>query len=89
MDKHMKEVIDYNAMYEVVDSNFWKGEKDVIRLDTKWVLAIRDGALKARLVARDIARTKRLDLFAPGSNMLVSKFIDVVAVRENFGYVYH
>ena len=44
-------------------------------------MAIRDGAenkvLKARLCARDLARKKREDLFAPGENSLTGRVIDL------------
>jgi hypothetical protein len=37
--------------------------------------------LKARLCARDLAKTKRTDLFAPGSTALINRVIDFKAVK--------
>jgi hypothetical protein len=49
--KHPREAIDWNDSYEVVPGSTAGG----LRPTTTWVMAIRDGALKARLCARDFA----------------------------------
>jgi hypothetical protein len=77
--KHLREAIDGNDSYEVVPSD----TKGGLRLTTTWVVAIRDGLLKARLCARDFAKTKRTDLFAPGSTALTNRVIDFKAVKLN------
>ena len=75
--KHLREAIDKNESYEVVPGTTQGG----LRLTTTWVMAIRDGVLKARLCARDFAKTKRTDLFAPGSTALTNRVIDFKAVK--------
>ncbi len=61
--KHLREAIDGNDSYEVVPG----GTAGGLRLTTTWVIAIRDGVLKARLCARDFAKTKSRLLYTSPS----------------------
>ena len=78
---HMTGVIDANDSYEVIEPQAAVGFQ---RMDTRWVLAVRDGVLKARLVARDFAKKKRDDLFAAGSTRRTDRIVDVIATK--YGY---
>ena len=70
-------MIEANDSFDIIP---YGQEGDALLLSCKWVIAIRDGAeskvLKARLCARDLARKKRDDLFAPGENALTGRVID-------------
>ena len=74
---HLTDVIEANDSFDIIP---YGQEGDALLLSCKWVIAIRDGAeskvLKARLCARDLARKKRDDLFAPGENALTGRVID-------------
>ena len=60
--KHIHDVIDANDSYDVISTSE-KGSAQCI--STTWVTTMRDEKLKARLCARDFAKTKRQDLFRP------------------------
>ena len=74
-------MIDANDSYDVITA-----EETAVcqRMDTRWVLAVRDGVLKARLVARGFAKDKRDGLFAAGSTRLTDRCIDLIAVKRGF-----
>ena len=78
--KHLRDVIDFNDSYEVVDDKF--DTTGYLKLTCTWVTAIRDEQLKCRLCARDFAKTKRDDLVAPGSTSLTNRVIDFKAVKH-------
>jgi hypothetical protein len=82
--KHLKDVAEANDSFEFIQPS---SIGSALKLSVTWVVAIRDQGLKARLCARDFARTKRMDLFAPGSTQLTSRVIDLKAVRRGLcGY---
>jgi len=82
MEKHLRDVIDKNESYDVILPE--QVTKTTQKMDCRWVLAVRDGVLKARLCARDFAVVKRDDLFAPGSVALTARVVDLKAVKEQW-----
>ena len=80
---HHKDVIEFNQSYTVVQAGSPE-TNGALHLSTTWVVKRSGDRLKARLCARDFAKVKRLDLFAPGAQALTSRLVDLKAELSGF-----
>jgi len=74
-------LLDEFQVYDVAPKAAAFGKKKV---DTKWEISMRAGALKCRLVGREFKTLEdRDDLFAPGSTASTSRMVDYLALKDD------
>ena len=84
ISKEFKMLEDFGA-HEIVHrpiSELRKLGKDVV--DTRWTFDQRPGIVRARLVRREYANTRRDDLYAATSDEMASRIVDIFALHHKY-----